>query len=141
MNDSRDIDDLQPLAAAKCRVMLKACAVAGIDVLITATHRSLEESGRLYAQGRTAPGKIVTKAKPGQSFHNWRVAWDCYPRINGQVQWAYEGVAKPLWDKMGEIAERNGIEWGHNWKSIKDTPHFQYTGGHTLPFFQQGGKL
>ena len=36
--------------------------------------RTYAESDALYAQGRTKPGKIVTNAKAGQSYHNFGLA-------------------------------------------------------------------
>jgi hypothetical protein len=41
---------------------------------ITDTLRTFQEQEMLYANGRTKPGKIVTKAKPGQSYHNYGLA-------------------------------------------------------------------
>ncbi len=38
--------------------------------------RSFEEQGQLFAKGRTAPGPIVTRAKPGMSYHNYGLATD-----------------------------------------------------------------
>jgi peptidoglycan L-alanyl-D-glutamate endopeptidase CwlK len=39
----------------------------------------------LYAIGRTKPGKKVTKAKGGTSYHNYGLAFDIYPFINGKT--------------------------------------------------------
>jgi len=39
----------------------------------------MEEQAALYAIGRTAPGKIVTKARPGESYHNHGLAYDWAP--------------------------------------------------------------
>jgi peptidoglycan L-alanyl-D-glutamate endopeptidase CwlK len=91
----------------------------------------------LYAQGRTAPGKKVTNAKGGQSFHNWKVAFDFCPIVNGKPNW--NDVA--LYTKCGEIAESVGLEWAGRWKSFKELAHCQYTGGLTLHDFQQGKTL
>jgi hypothetical protein len=41
--------------------------------------RTMEEQAKLYAKGRTSGGRIVTKAKPGQSFHNYGLAFDWVP--------------------------------------------------------------
>ena len=40
------------------------------------TYRSFDEQNHLYAQGRTKPGKIVTYAKGGQSYHNFGLAFE-----------------------------------------------------------------
>jgi len=38
--------------------------------------RSYQQQAALYAQGRTKPGKIVTNARPGSSWHNYGLAID-----------------------------------------------------------------
>jgi peptidoglycan L-alanyl-D-glutamate endopeptidase CwlK len=91
----------------------------------------------LYAQGRTTPGKIVTNAKGGQSFHNYGVAFDFVPIVGGKAQW--NDVA--LFTKCGEIAESIGLEWAGRWVKFKELAHCQYTGGLTLQDFQQGKTL
>ena len=45
-------------------------------IRLVQTGRSIEYQNELYAQGRTKPGKIVTKAKGGSSFHNYFLAFD-----------------------------------------------------------------
>ena len=86
MKNSRNIDDLHPIVAKMCRDFVAKCDEEGIDVLITSTYRDLESQAAIYAQGRTTPGKKVTNAKPGQSWHNWRVAFDFVPVVNGKAQ-------------------------------------------------------
>lgn len=134
MINSRKISDLHPFVQDLCNKHVKACKDAGIDLLITSTYRDKQSQDALYAQGRTTPGKIVTKAKGGQSFHNFRVAYDVVPIINGKAIWN-NGV---LWGKVGAIGKSFGLEWGGDFKSIKDYPHFQYTGGLTLAQFNAG---
>jgi peptidoglycan L-alanyl-D-glutamate endopeptidase CwlK len=74
MINSRDIKDLHPIVAGKAYTFVERCRQAGIDLLVTSTYRDKQSQDALYAQGRTVAGKIVTNAKGGQSFHNWRVA-------------------------------------------------------------------
>lgn len=63
MVNSRKIEDLHLIVAAKCRAFIAACAAHGIDVVITSTFRDAESQNALYAQGRTAPGKKVTNVR------------------------------------------------------------------------------
>ena len=51
----------------------------GIKLIIVQGLRTYEEQNKLYAKGRTASGSIVTKAKGGQSNHNFGVAIDVFP--------------------------------------------------------------
>lgn len=137
---SRDLNDLHPVVRAKCEAHVAACHAAGIDLLITCTWRDPAEQARLYAQGRTTPGKIVTKAKPGQSMHEYRVAYDVVPLRNGKPVWGSAGEDAKLWAKVGELGKAQGLEWAGDWR-FREYPHFQFTGGHQLAFFQAGGYL
>jgi peptidoglycan L-alanyl-D-glutamate endopeptidase CwlK len=134
----RDISDLHPILQAKCRAHIDACRIAGITLLITCTYRSPAEQDALYAQGRTAPGPVVTNAKAGQSMHQYRLAYDCVPIVNGKALW--DG-ANPIWAKVGELGKAQGLEWGNDWSTFRECPHFQYTAGHSLSYFEAGGTL
>ena len=134
MINSRDIKDLHPSVAAKAVAFIASCKSVGIDVLITSTFRDFESQNALYAQGRTAPGKIVTNAKGGQSFRNYRLAFDFVPLVNGKAQWSDEA----LFARCGKIAESVGLEWAGRWKSFKELAHCQDTGGLTLAELQAG---
>ena len=87
MVNSRKIEDLQLIVAAKCRAFIAACAANGIDALITSTYRDAESQNALYAQGRTAPGRKVTNVRGGDSFHNHRCAFDFVPVVSGKAIW------------------------------------------------------
>lgn len=134
MINSRKLEDLHPKVKVLAERFIASCAKQNIDVLITSTYRDGESQNALYAQGRTAPGKIVTKAKAGQSFHNWKCAFDFVPIVNGKAQWNDTA----LFTKCGEIAEAVGLEWAGRWKTFKELAHCQYTNGLTLQDFQQG---
>lgn len=137
MINSRNINDLKPKVAAMCSEFINRCKTEGIDVIITSTFRDGAAQDKLYAQGRTEPGKKVTNAKAGQSYHNWRVAFDFVPVVNGKAMWN-DAV---LFIKCGEIAESVGLEWAGRWKKFNETAHCQYTGGLTLADFQAGKTL
>lgn len=140
MINSRKVDDLHPYVAKLCHSFIDKCKDEGIDVIITSTFRDHESQNALYAQGRTAPGSIVTKAKGGQSMHNWKVAFDFVPNRNGKLVWGTTGADLAVWERCGVIAESVGLEWGGRWK-FKDMPHCQFTGGLTLADFQAGKTL
>jgi len=134
MVNSRNINDLHTKVTAMASEFINRCKAEGIDVLITSTYRDAESQNELYAQGRTKPGKKVTNAKAGQSYHNWRVAFDFVPIINGKAQWN----DAELFTKCGEIAESVGLEWAGRWVKFKELAHCQYTGGLKLADFQAG---
>jgi peptidoglycan L-alanyl-D-glutamate endopeptidase CwlK len=134
MINSRKLEDLHPKVKELCEKFIDSCAKHNIDVLITSTYRDAASQNALYAQGRTTAGKIVTNAKAGQSYHNWRVAFDFVPIVNGKAQW----MDADLFNKCGEIGESVGLEWAGRWKKFKEMAHFQYTYGLTLADFQAG---
>ncbi|MEI6847101.1 MAG: M15 family metallopeptidase [Chlorobiaceae bacterium] len=138
MISSRKVDDLNPIVQEKCRKFVDECEKADIDLLITSTYRDIESQNALYAQGRTTPGKIVTNAKGGQSWHNWRVAFDVVPLRNGKPVWNSTGNDLVLWQTLGQLGKSCGLEWAGDWKTFKEMAHFQYTGGLTLADLQNG---
>lgn len=114
-------------------VVEKAMESKGVKVEVISGLRSWAAQAALYAQGRTKPGKIVTKARPGSSWHNYGLAIDLGLFKNG----VYLDEAKPteadkLYAEIGRVAADHGIEWAGNWTSFKESPHFQITFGKTL---------
>ena len=141
MLTSRDLNDLHPKIREKADAHIAACKAEGIDLLVTCTYRDGEAQDALYAQGRTKPGAKVTNAKAGQSMHNYHLAYDIVPMRNGKPVWTTSGDDWKLWSRVGELGEQQGLEWAGNWVSFKEYPHFQYTGGMPLSYFQDGGTL
>ena len=137
MINSRSLDDLAPPVKQRAEAFIAAAKAKGIDLLVTSTYRDNESQDALYAQGRTTPGNVVTKAKAGQSWHNWRCALDVVPLVNGKAIWDDPA----LWKQVGEIGKSCGLEWAGDWVTFKEFPHFQYTGGMTLAQLQQGAKI
>ena len=141
-----DINLLRPKTKKLCELFIEACRKAGINLVITQTLRSMYEQDAYYSQGRellsTVNAKrkkanlqpitekenksIITKAVAGSSPHNYGLAWDIACIVNGEVD--YNNLE--LYKKCGSIAktinfEGYTIEWGGDFKSIKDYPHFQ----------------
>ena len=141
MINSRSVNDLHPKVKVMALQMIDACTAHGIDILITSTYRDAESQNELYAQGRTKPGKKVTNAKAGQSFHNFKVAFDVVPLRNGKPVWGTTGEDASLWEAVGNLGKSVGLEWAGDWVKFKEYPHFQYTGGLTLADFQAGKTL
>lgn len=98
----------------------------GVDLRVVSGHRDIEEQRRLYAQGRTKPGKIVTWIKPENSRHVHGDAVDVVPFENGKPNWQ---APESFWQQLGKDGVALGLEWGGNWKKTKDRPHFQLPKG------------
>ena len=138
MINSRSLDDLLPTVKERVEKFLSSAKDAGIDLLITSTYRDNTSQNVLYAQGRTTPGKKVTNAKAGQSWHNYRCAVDVVPVVAGKPRW---DVKDEVWQQVGALGKAAGLEWAGDWKKFKEYPHFQYTGGLTLAQLQLGAKI
>lgn len=132
MRDLKSLDRVKQLHP-KCRNTFKQFIEEcennfGIILrIMLPVYRTIEEQNALYAQGRTTVGSIVTKAKGGQSFHNYGLAVDLCEMSSDdkEVLWNFDmGLLDP-------IAKKYNLEWGGNWQSIKDRPHFQISYGHT----------
>ena len=121
---SRDINDLDPRFKPFADKFLTACASQNFQVLIYCTYRSPDEQAALYAQGRTAPGHIVTNAPPLQSAHNFGLAFDGCPTIYGKPLWD-EALNGSHWVMYGAIARLVGMEWGGDWATFREGPHCQ----------------
>ena len=134
MINSRSINDLIPSAHARAIDWLNDCKKLGYDLIVTSTLRDMESQAALYAQGRTKPGKKVTNAKPGQSYHNYGVAIDFVPIVHGKPDWNNIDNFR----KIAEVAKKHGFEWAGDWKTFKEYAHIQYTGGLTLQDFYMG---
>lgn len=138
MINSRSIDDLHPKVTAMCRAFLEECKKQGIDIIVTSTYRDHASQDALYAQGRSLPGRVVTNARGGQSWHNWRLAFDVVPLRAGKPVWGSTGADLDLWKRVGAIGERVGLEWAGRWVRMREYPHFQWTGGMSIADLQSG---
>jgi peptidoglycan L-alanyl-D-glutamate endopeptidase CwlK len=100
----KQMDELVALARAE-----------GLQVRVTSTRRSAEEQRRLYAQGRTEPGSVVTWTL--NSKHITGEAFDC--TLVGAPEYEDDPDA---WDLLGELGEGVGLVWGG---SFGDFGHFE----------------
>lgn len=107
---------VQPLA----RKLVQKAAAAGITIKVISGLRTYDEQDALYAQGRTKPGAIVTNARGGYSNHNFGLAFDIGVFENEK----YLGTSAK-YETLGPIGMSLGLAWGGNWKSIRDTPHYE----------------
>lgn len=135
MINSRKIDDLLPVVQEKVNKFIELCHNNDIDLLVTSTYRDNESQNQLYAQGRTLPGKKVTNAKAGESWHNYRCAVDVVPLRSGKPVWDGND---PVWKTVGKLGKEAGLEWAGDWVKFKELAHFQYTGGKTMAQLRMG---
>jgi hypothetical protein len=132
--NAKRLATLHPVVAERGSQLLQRAAAEGLTLVVTQGIRSFEEQNTLYAKGRTKPpiGRqyIVTKAKGGYSWHNFGLAFDVVVLDSlGKEDWDYR---HPGWALAGALGRSVGLEWGGDWPTFKDYPHFQYAGELTL---------
>lgn len=93
----------------------------GIHIEVVQGLRTFAEQDKLYRQGRTEPGQRVTNAKGGLSKHNYGVAVDVAPMVNGKIDW--DDLSK--FAAIGAASKKLGLMWGGDWKKFVDKPHVE----------------
>lgn len=112
--------------------LAEALAEREMKALITDGFRSFAEQDALFARGRTKPGPIVTNARGGLSNHNYGLAVDLYPVIDGQVFVSIPNGASQQFTKLFTAIQRTiideaeglGLHSGIHF-SFVDPPHLQ----------------
>lgn len=117
MLNSRDINRLRPDVAANCRKLIEIAAAEGWPVLVTGTVRDDEYQLKAYSNGKSK-SKVPT-------FHSEKagLAFDICKNVKGEE---YSDMA--FWSAVSRIGKTMGFEWGGDWKTIVDMPHFQWSG-------------
>jgi len=110
----------------------------GLTLRVTQGRRSIAEQEELYAKGRTAPGKIVTHAKGGESYHNYGQAIDIV-EITPEKQANWRSGDEEFWQQIGALGEAHGFAWGGRWK-WPDRPHFEMSFGLSTQDLQAGKR-
>ncbi|MFD0674572.1 M15 family metallopeptidase [Cohnella sp. GCM10027633] len=140
-----DVTGLHPVVAANRDLLVDLTKAEGIDVLISDDFRSSKEQDALYRQGRTDEGSIVTKAKGGESYHNYGLAIDfALLTPEGKAIWdiEYDGNrnGEADWMEVVTIAKQLGFAWGGDWESFPDYPHLQMDFGYSIRELQGGWR-
>jgi peptidoglycan L-alanyl-D-glutamate endopeptidase CwlK len=130
-----DLTLLYPPFVAKLEQLEEVLQHTGAVYYVTSGLRTVDEQDKLYTQGRTSPGQIVTNAKGGQSAHNFGLAVDfCRDadlnKAGLQPDWNVKS-----YKLLAQKAEEIGLEAGLHWQTFQDAPHIQ------LPLSKKGIKL
>lgn len=127
----RLIAGLHLKAQAAARRLLALAAGAGFAARLVSGTRSYAEQDRLFAEGRYGdPGPRVTNARGGRSNHNFGIAWDI-GLFDAEGGYLNGDTAAEIaeYRRLGELARPLGLEWGGDWQSIPDVPHYQVQTG------------
>jgi len=131
---SKILDSLEPDFRALVVPLLVELETMGIKCVGTSGRRTITEQDKLYAIGRTIKGegattsmpmgRIVTKAKGGQSPHNFGLALDVCP-INPRDGSLWWNAPDDVWNVIHSVAEQKGyLDSGYDWK-FYDRPHIE----------------
>ncbi|WP_462408563.1 M15 family metallopeptidase [Neobacillus sp. Marseille-QA0830] len=136
---------LNPIVKERSEQLIQQAAQKGIVVVITDGFRSAEDQDKLYAQGRTTDGNIVTHAKGGESYHNYGLAIDfALETPSGEIVWDMDydrnQNSKSDWTEVVQMAKKLGFDWGGDWAKFKDYPHLEMNFGLTIADLQNGER-
>jgi peptidoglycan LD-endopeptidase CwlK len=123
------IMSLIPAAQIKAREFMNALRKRPLTYRIISGTRTYAEQDALFKKRPR-----VTKARGGQSNHNFGIAWDVGIFESGKY---YEGNTKKedrAYEELGAFIKENvsGLEWGGDWKRFVDKPHYQLATGKTV---------
>ena len=118
----KNIATLKPEVQVLARRLIELAKAEGINAKVIDGSRTYEQQNKLYAMGRTKPGRIVTKAKGGYSWHNFGLAFDVGIFDPSGEHYYEESRA---YAEVGRIGKSLGLEWGGDWEDFQDEPHFQ----------------
>ena len=114
---SRSLSRLHGVHPHLVRVVTKAAAISSLDFTVLEGLRTIERQKELFARRAT---------KTMKSRHLDGHAVDLAPILDGEVRWDW-----PLYHQLAAIVkdaarlEGVPIEWGGDWKTFKDGPHWQ----------------
>lgn len=120
--------NIHPELINKITKVLNAMEILGFPMMVTDGARTAEEQNKLYQQGRTKPGSIVTYAdgyidRSNHQLHSdgFGHAIDCTFIINNKPSW---DNFHP-WKTYGECCKAVGLKWGGDNPNFKDRPHVE----------------
>ncbi|GLK77278.1 hypothetical protein GCM10008171_25320 [Methylopila jiangsuensis] len=121
--DARSERNLAGVHPDLVRVVHRAAAIAGVAFTVTEGARTLARQKRLVASG--ASQTLRSRHIPGGGL-NLAHAVDLAAKVGGAIRWdwpLYERLAAAM--KQAAQDEDVPLEWGGDWSSFKDGPHFQ----------------
>jgi peptidoglycan L-alanyl-D-glutamate endopeptidase CwlK len=122
----RDTERLKNVHPDLVRVVVMASELAPPGMPFTVIQGARTHAEQVQNVARGASKTMRSRHLPESNACNMSCAVDLAPMIGGAVRWDW-----PLYYKLAPIikaaATKVGvpIEWGGDWKSFKDGPHFQ----------------
>lgn len=103
-DDRAKIHALHPALAERVTWLIQVAEYYGASIAVVSGLRTQAEQDRIYAQGRTAPGPIVTWTR--SSAHTSGRAVDLAFRVSGAVTYS---VPAWWWDALGYLGSLAGL--------------------------------
>lgn len=101
---------------------------------VTEGWRSIERQTALFAQGRTAPGPIVT-----WTMNSKHLTGDAFDVAFNDPRGAY--ACTVCFERLGSLAADAGLEWGGTWPpNQRDLPHFELSPSLTIKPLDLSGQ-
>ncbi len=112
------------------KVVMRAIEISEVDFTVMEGKRTLERQRELYAQGRTAPGKIVTWTMNSRHIEGKAVDLVPYPLDWNDLE-KFDKIKDAMFQAAREIDVN--LRWGADWdgdgkyreKGEYDSPHFE----------------
>jgi peptidoglycan LD-endopeptidase CwlK len=120
------VDGFQSAVRDIVATMNDRCTLSDYHLRVVYGARTAEEQDRLYAQGRTTPGPIVTRARAGESAHCYAAAADLALCIDRSGAWLPGD--HPAWGILAAIVRARGAITGSDFKSFADRAHVELRG-------------
>lgn len=154
---NKDLDALAEPFRAKAYRLVELIQREGLPFVVFETRRSFSRSSDLFMIGReykngvvTVTGPVVTRARAGESPHNWGLAMDCVLDVKSDWWEQGEGPAlgpwdtgytkgklvrphvKLAWERYGRCVRQADLTWGGDWVGFVDIPHAELKQWRTL---------
>ena len=129
------LKNVHPKLAEGVREIIALAKADGYTLTVTQGLRTFAEQDKLFLKRPR-----VTRARGGQSNHNYGLSADLAFVVNGKIDWT-----DSLYLKIGKWAKQAGLAWGGNWTSFRDLPHVELPGlpnwRKLLETFKAGGGV
>lgn len=137
---NKSIEKMQGVHPRLVEVIKKAIVNSPYDFLITHGVRTAEEQNKLYQQGRTIPGIIITRCdgyinksnhQKKKDGYGYAVDFAIYDQTKqGNVDWKTSEKYIAVANHIIKIAKDNGliVESGAFWTKIQDYGHIELKG-------------
>lgn len=124
-----DLNSLHPYFRDRIAELVEVCKKQGIELAVVESYRTHAKQAEYFGMGRK-----YTRSKGGNSKHQYGLAVDVVPIVDGKAVWENHA----LWKTIGVNGERLGLRWGGRWRAPYDPAHFEWSGGITTTQLAKG---